>query len=154
MPLPYNRWTDEQIASRNVSSEGDYPFTIIGAVLKKTKPGYDANGQPKKIYDMLEVDFEFIDLNGVVKKQKDWIVFIENMDWKLRHLANTTGLLELYDDDVLDESHLLKAKGVFTLGLKEMTDRDGQTKKVNFVKDYVKKSTSPASGFIDDDISL
>lgn len=157
MALPYKKWTDEEIKDRNIVAEGRYPFEIISAILKKTKPGFDKDGQPKAIHDMLEVDFQFWDLDGVVRKTKDWIVFIEGMDWKLRHLANATDTLELYDNDALEAHHLGKKKGMFDMGIKEMTGNDGVKKKVNFIKDYVKKTVAEVANsakFVDDDIPL
>ncbi len=153
MPLPYNKWTDEQITNRNVSDEGDYPFKILNAVQKTTKQKYK-DGKPLPCHQMLVIDFEFHDLDGVVKKAKDWIVFIENMDWKLRHLCNTTGLLDLYDNEVLEANDLINKAGVFTLGVKEMQDQNGETKKVNFVKDYVKKAESAPSDDFQDDVDI
>jgi hypothetical protein len=158
MVLPYKKWTEEEVEGRNASDAGDYPFKIVGAIQKSTKGGVDRNGQQKQIHQMLEIDLEFHDINGVVKKQKDWIVFVENMDWKLRHLANACGLLDVYEDDRLEDAHLRGKTGVLTLGIKEV-ERDGQKNKMNFVKDYVKKSASSSTppvtdGFYNDDVTL
>lgn len=146
MVLPYNKWTDEQIKNRNVVPDGDYSFRIKKVELKKSKGGFDKDGNPKPIYDMLELEFDFHDETGVVHSLRDWIVFSEGMDWKLRHLANTTGLLERYDDDTLDVPHLRDKTGVFTLSSKEFDSKEGK-KRGNYVKDYVKKpdSSQPAS---------
>ena len=141
MALPYKKWTDDEIASRNVVDDGEHPFTILTAVQKPTKGGKDKHGNVKPIHQMLELEFEFYDINGQVKKCKDWIVFMDNMDWKLRHLANTTGMLDKYDNDDLFAEDLRNAKGVFTIGTKEMVKDDGTKQKVNFVKDYVKKNS-------------
>src|ERR1700678_2827816 len=99
MALPYRKWTEEQVKSRNISNEGEYPFTVVEANRKKTKGGLDNKGQQKDIHPMLELLLEFHDQNGVVKKQRDWIVFCEGMDWKMRPLADTLGLIELYEND-------------------------------------------------------
>jgi hypothetical protein len=150
MALPYRKWTEDDIKNRNVAEEGDYPFKILNAVLKDTAPGTDKDGKPKAINKMLEIDLEFHDDQGVVKKQKDWIVFIEGMDWKLRHLANTTGLLNLYETDELDARHLCGKSGMFSLGIRE-SEYKGEKRKQNFVKDYVKKSDAPAQDVHFDD---
>ena len=154
MALAYNLWTEEDIKNRNCVDDGDYPFEIIALTKKKTQPGVDKNGDPKPIRDMLEIEFNFHDKNGVVRKQKDWIVFMEGMDWKLRHLAHTTNTLELYEAQELDEKHLLGKKGIFSLASKDFKDSNGETRKVNFVKDYVKKNTTfkNSETFLDDDI--
>ena len=142
MALPYKKWTDDEIKERNITDEGNYPFKIIEAIQKKTKGGFDKNGEQKEIHDMLEMDFEFTDTNGMVKKQRDWIVFSEGMDWKLRHLANAIGVLNFYDNQQLESHHLKNKTGIFSLGIKEFTGNNGEKKKINFVKDYVKKSAA------------
>lgn len=141
MALPYKKWTEQDILDRNVSPEGDYKFLVIDAVMKKTKPAYDKDGKAKIIHDMLELNLEFSDANGVLKKQKDWIVFIEGMDWKLRHLASATGTLNFYDNDELDCHHLKGKRGSFTLGIRD-GEYNGEKRKQNFVKDYIKKDVS------------
>jgi hypothetical protein len=155
MALAYNLWSEEDIKNRNIVPDGDYPFEIIALTKKKTKAGKDKNGIDKTIYDMLEIDFSFWDANGTVRKQRDWFVFMEGMDWKLRHLANTTDTLEFYESHELDTHHLLHKKGIFNLGSKEMIGSDGLTRKVNFVKDYVKKELSKQDqSFLDDDVPM
>jgi hypothetical protein len=139
MALPYRKWTEEDIKTRNICEEGDYPFRIVNAVIKDTQPGTDKNGQPKLINKMLEIDIEFTDHNGQVRKQKDWIVFIEGMDWKLRHLADSTGLIEFYELGDLDCHHLMKKIGNLSLGIRE-SEYKGEKRKQNFVKDYIKKT--------------
>lgn len=155
MALPYKKWTEEQIKTRNISGEGEYPFTVIEATLKKTKGGLDDKGQAKDVYPMLELQMEFHDQNGVVKKQRDWIVFCKGMDWKMRHLADTLGLIELYEGDILDWHHLKNKTGVFSLGIRE-EKYNGEQRKINFVKDYINKKPhqSADNSFLNDDIPL
>lgn len=141
MALPYKVWTDEEVKSRNVIEDGSYPFKIKSAILKKTQSGIDKNGVIKPIRDMLEVEFEFFNINGNIRNIKDWIVFVETMDWKLRHLARALGLLDLYESKTLEPYHLSGKSGTFTLGSKEMVDRDGNKKKVNYIKDYIELVT-------------
>ena len=157
MALPYKKWTEDEIKLRNISGEGEYPFTVVEAVLKKTKGGLDSKGQPKNIHPMLELVLEFHDQNGQVKKQRDWIVFCEGMDWKMRHLADTLGIIELYDNDLLDTDHLPRKHGVLSLGIRE-DEYQGEKRKANFVKDYVKKepagNPAASNAFLNDDIPL
>ena len=154
MALPYRKWTEEDIKNRNVSVEGDYPFTIIEVVVGKTKGKLDNNGNLINVHPMLTLTEEYHDQNGVVKKQKDWIVMDGNMDWKLRHLADSTNLLELYENGSLDAHHLMRKQGIFKLGVKD-SEYQGEPCKQNFVKDYVKKASMPSgndSSFLNDDI--
>jgi hypothetical protein len=154
MALSYNIWTEEQVKNRNNVPNGDYPFEIVGIAQKKTQPGVDKNGDPKPIRDMLEIDFEFMDMNGVIRKIKDWIVFMDGMDWKLRHLASTTGNIELYENKALEIHHFLRKKGVFTLGTRIFKDKNNNEKTTNNIIDYVKKevATKQDNSFLDDDI--
>jgi hypothetical protein len=153
MALPYRKWTEDEIRDRNVVPDGEYKFKIISVVLKKSQPGYDKNGNPKEIKDMLEIEFEFVDFNGVIRQIRDWIVFTDNMDWKLRHLADTTGTLEFYDSDSLETRHLDKKTGVFLLGSRE-NEYKGEKRKQNVVKDYVKRAISQQDEKFDDDITF
>jgi hypothetical protein len=149
MALPYKVWTDEDIKNRNVVDEGNYPFTILSVERKRTKVKLDDKGQAKPTYEMLQIEYQFHDKNGTGKTIRDWIVFMDGMDWKFRHLANTTGLLALYEAKTLDCQHLIGKQGVFALGIEETT-YEGKTRKQNFVMDYVKKE----SDFLADDIPL
>lgn len=152
--LPYKKWTEDDIKNRNISIEGEYAFKIKEANLKDTKPKLDNHGQQKPTSKMLEVKMEFHDGNGVVKNLTDWIVFTDGMDWKLRHLARTCGLLELYDNDALDSNHLIGKCGVLLLGIRE-GEYKGEKQKQNFIKDYVDaKPVTKGADFIDDDIPL
>jgi hypothetical protein len=145
MALPYKKWSEDDVKNRNVVEAGDYKFRVVGAMRKRTKSG--AN-------EMLEIDLEFTDNNGVVKKLRDWIVFMDGMDWKLRHLANTTGLLEMYEDGSLDDYHFKNKIGIVKLGTKD-DEYEGEKRKINFVKDYVKQEDMAAQAdksSLDDDI--
>lgn len=153
MALPYRVWTEEDVKNRNVVEKGDYPFKILNITKKRTRVKLDDHGQPLPNYEMWEIDFEFHDRNGVVKKIKDWIVFCDGMDWKLRHLAKSTNQLKLYEAQQLDATHLVNQLGVFTLGIKD-GEYNGEPTKQNFIKDYIKKEdmVAPDNSFLDDDI--
>ena len=162
MALPYNKWSDDEIKNRNITDDGQYPFTVINSVLKQTKVQFDENGKAKPTHPMLELELEFHDINGVIKKQRDWIVFCEGMDWKLRHLAATAGLINLYDEDKLEAFHLKGKNGVLHLGIKD-SEYKGEKRKQNYVKDYIKpdketvnnhKKSDNSNDFIDDDINF
>lgn len=136
MPLPYNVWTEQQIKDRNISPDGMYNFEIVNAVQKPTKQKYDNDGNPKPIHQMLEIEFIFVDQNGMNKQLTDWIVFMEGMDWKLSHLAQSVGLFDLYDMKQLEAYHLKGKRGAFHLGVKESV-YNGEERRQNYVKDYV-----------------
>jgi hypothetical protein len=149
--MTYKVWTEEEIKNRNVVEDGDYPFKIMSVTKKRTKVKLDDQGKALPTYEMWELELEFHDRNGVVKKIKDWVIFCEGMDWKLRHLANTTGQLELYEAHQLAPHHLQGKLGVFSLGSKD-SEYNGEKRKQNFIKDYVKKEVMQDNSSLDDDI--
>jgi hypothetical protein len=131
-------WSEDDVKNRNIVEEGDYPFEILSAIKRKTN-SKDKDGNPKPVHDMLELDYSFYDSNGVVKKIKDWVVFMEGMDWKLRHIAEAIGKLDMYEERVLDIEHLIKGKGIFKIAIKTDTYK-GEERKINYIKDYVRIS--------------
>ena len=137
MSLAYNLWTEEEVENRNVLPDGDYKFLINDIISKKTKGGLDKEGNEKPIRDMVEIDISIM-YNGQQRNIKDWIVFMREMDWKFRHLADTTGLISLYESRQLDCVHLKNKGGTLKLGSKDMIMQDGTSKKINYVKDYIK----------------
>ena len=149
--LNYHLWTEEDFKNRGLIDDGIYKFQIKRIIKKKTRSGIDKNGNDKPIYDMIEIDFDFWDNQGSIRKIKDWITFIEGMDWKLRCIADTTGKLDLYEERTLDDYHLIDLIGYFKLSNKEIEEKDGTKRKINFVKDYIKRSSSNSES-IDTDI--
>ncbi len=154
--MKYSRMSEDQDRNRNALPKGDYPFIIKAVEDKPTKSGR---------YNMLVLDLEIHLDNGRTKKQKDWVVYdMEEMAWKLRHLAATTGLLAEYESEVLAPEDLLEKHGVVRLTTQEFTDSDGEITTSNAVKDYVKpgeargvapiKSGLPEDAPFNDDIPL
>ena len=123
--MSYRVWSEEEIANRNLIAEGDYLFSCLNCVEKRTKSD-DAV--------MWEIDLLIKDMNGVEKKLKDWIVFMEGLDWKLRHLARTTGLIEMYESGAMKPTSLIGKRGYLKLG-KRINNKTGQL--VNNVMDYL-----------------
>jgi len=86
--LRYPVMTREEDETRNVLPKGNYPFTVKSVELQKTKSG---------AYDMLVV--ELLINKGLIIK--DWVVFMDEMKWKLRHFAATCGLIDKYEAQTL-----------------------------------------------------
>jgi hypothetical protein len=150
MALRYTRITEEQDQLRNILPKGEYAFVVKSIIEKKTKSGS---------YDMLEVELGALSEEGREVTIKDWIVLMEEMGWKLRHFAATCGILDRYDDEILEAKDFLGKNGVVKLSIAEY-EKDGEMRKINRVADYVKPGkASPASqaapnDFVDDDIPL
>lgn len=149
--MKYSRFSEDQERKRNQERQplpkGDYPFIIKAVEDKPTKSGR---------YNMLVLDLELHLDDGRTKKQKDWVVYdMEEMAWKLRHLAATTGLLEEYESNTLTPGDLLEKHGVARLTTQEYADSDGELTISNAVKDYVKpgeaKGVSPIKSGLPED---
>jgi hypothetical protein len=137
--LQYKVWTEQEIETKNLVLDGEYGFLINNTEVKDTKGKLDERGQLKEVYKMLVIDYEFYLEDGQIRKITDWIVFMEGMDWKLRHLAKTTGLIDIYESKTLSHLNLRHKKGFFTIGTKDSKDK---TKKINFIKDYIVKNNN------------
>ncbi len=150
MALAYRRLSEEEDKMRNLFEKGEYAFSIKKI---EEKPCKDPANQ------MLVLDIEVMNDSGRVLKVRDWVMLtIENMEWKLRHLCATTGLLDKYEAGTLNAQDFLNKHGVAKLVIDEY-EKDGEAVKTNRVADYVKPkagaSSKPANGgFIDDDIPL
>jgi hypothetical protein len=141
----YPKITEEQDQMRNLIDAGEYIAHIDNATEKKTK-----NGK----YDMIELELEVHDMSGRPRKLRDWIVFMDEMSWKLRHAAKSAGLIEKYDNDTLIDKDFIGTRVVIKVGIK-----DGDKGKMNNVIDYLpsdnvanapKKSEGLGSEFFDD----
>ncbi len=149
MALAYKVLTEEQDKMRNLVPAGQYAFLITKVEEKRTK-----NGK----YDMLELSLSLWDIDGRERKLRDWVVLMDEMDWKLRHLAATCGLLDRYEDQLLEARDFMDKKGVVKIGLKDSQNEFGEMIKTNSVVDYIKPSLNavaanaahPAEPFNDD----
>lgn len=154
MGLAYRRITEEQDKLRNIFPKGEYPFHV-----KSIKEDFCKN----KVNKMLIVEINVMNENGRQITVKDWIMLdMEEMEWKLRHFAATCGLLDRYEEDMLEERDFLGKNGVAKLSIAEY-EKDEELVKINRVADYIKpknheskpvKKSESSNDFIDDDISF
>lgn len=148
MTLPYKKLTDEEDKMRNVLAKGEYPFSIISVEFKRTKDGLN---------QMLALELIVLDINGREKKIKDWVVFMDDMMWKFKHLCETCGLMDKYANDLVQAKDFLGKNGVVKLSVADY-EKDGDTMKVNKVVDYIKPNKLKAvaqnnsNDFVDDEI--
>ncbi len=157
MALNYRTFSEDDINSMKILAQGDYQFYIDSVKEMKSAGGIDKNGNPKKIYDMLELSLKIVTDRGE-RQVRDWIMIIQDdepLAFKLRHLASTCGLIEKYDSGMLDARDFMGKHGTARIGQKEYTDKYGEVKKLNNVLDYVKASQSKAEiDEFNDDIPL
>lgn len=135
MSLGYKRITEEQDQLRNVFPKGEYKFLVENVEEKLCKNG---------INKMLVVGLLLLN-EGRVLKITDWIMLdMENFEYKLRHFADTCGLLDKYDSDTLEANHFLGREGVAKVSISEY-EKDGETIKTNKINDYAKQNLSKAN---------
>lgn len=148
MALPYTRMTDEEDKMRLVLPAGEYPFAILSVEQKKTKAGDN---------EMLCLELIAFDINGRERKVKDWVVFMDSFMWKFKHLCETCGLKDKYDENLVEAKDFLGKHGIVKLSVADY-EKNGDIMKVNKVVDYVttnKLNTvaqNSSNDFKDDDI--
>ncbi len=128
MALRYKRISESEDSMRNVLDKGEYPFLIKSVEETRTKSG---------IYDMLVIEISVMDSTGREHTIKDWVVFMDEMAWKFRHLCSTCGLIDRYESDSIEAKDLEGKHGVVRLSIADY-EKEGETRKVNRVADYVK----------------
>lgn len=158
MALNYRALTEEDISRLSILPAGEHEFYISQVEQKKSKGGLDKNGQPKKIYDMLELKLKVFNEMGNERQITDWVLIVDSEDsmgFKLRHLAATCNLLDKYESNTLDARDFPGKHGVVKIGVRDYVNEYGEKKKSNSVIDYVKplkQEPKATNDFVDDDI--
>jgi len=106
--------------------KGDYDFEVTEAIEKTSKSGNPMIQVRLKVFH--EDSFRFV---------TDYLM--EKMAFKLRHFAESVGLLEEYNAGQFDASNLVGASGVVKL---EIEPAKGQFSAKNSVKDYAVRGGS------------
>jgi hypothetical protein len=127
MPLNYTPRKEEEIWDRLLLEDGIYKIKIKNAIEKKNK-----NNE-----DMLEIHLDIFRENGTYKSQRDWIVGNDDWAWKLRHLSNSCGLIDIYEEGKLEASDLYNKIAYAKIGRRKRVLDDGSIRNENFIKDYV-----------------
>lgn len=155
----YDVLTEEQAMKERYQllNDGDYPATI-----KKIEPKTSSNGN-----NMYEVDLDVYDVNGSTHQIRDYWVFSRNMTWKVRHAANSCGLIHEYENKTFSPD-IIKNKNcivsIRTQEGKEIPFEKLQGKPIgtkyptkNIVEDYIKSDKNDIKHFsrnsIDNEIS-
>jgi hypothetical protein len=144
MSLGYNRITEEQDKMRNIFDKGEYHFTVDSAEEKPCKNG---------INKMLVVTLILTNENRTLKVT-DWIMLdMENFEFKLRHFADTCGLIGEYDANLLEAKDFIGKSGIAKVYISEY-EKDNEIIKTNRISDYVKrnKTVLQQDDFINDDV--
>lgn len=119
--------TEQQVQEDGLLVAAIYDFEVIGAEDTTSKSGNDM-----AIAKLLIVDNE-----GKSHKITDYLVAIESMAYKIRHFADSIGLLPLYEKGDLPASMMIGRTGRCKIIITPA--KDGYRAK-NTVSDYVKSS--------------
>lgn len=131
--------SEEEFKSRNLIDPGTYDFVIFDATEKVSKN----SGDP-----MIELILKVTDMNRRVHTLYDYLMDKEPMDYKIRHLYESLGLISKYDSGNIDASDLHNKKGKVQIIIQK--DKKGIYSDKNSVKDYIVSKCSAADPFNDD----
>jgi len=110
-------------------SEGDYPFTVVGAV----------NAVSTKNNDMINLELS-VDTVGRVIKVYDRLVFTDRALGFIKGFCLATGLTKHWDNGSLEAEDCLGAEGLVHLELGEKKDDGKQYMEVGY---YLKQGEKP-----------
>lgn len=145
MALSYQHFTEEEDKMRNLIPDGKYRAQIKNVVLDKTKPGYDRDGKPKEIKDMLVFDLLVHDANGIPRMRKDWLLLEGQMAWKLRHAAKSAGVFEQYENKTLHQSMFANKWVMVEVKIKKGKDQNHNEVLRDSIVDYLEQTQDNAA---------
>lgn len=100
--------TEKEIVELNLLPKGWYPFTIAKAEEKLSKKGNE----------MIEVNLKVYRDNGF-SFVRDWLMDTDLGAGKLRHCAETCGVLKDYESGELDADSLIEKEGYVKIGVQK-----------------------------------
>lgn len=119
--------TEKELSSINLFEPGTCAFEIIEAFQKNSK-----NGNP-----MIELKIRIWDKNGREKIISDYLVVIPEMEFKIKHFCDATGLEDKYNSGTLEDIDCVNKNGQLKLTITK--DKSGKYPDKNTVLDYIKK---------------
>lgn len=125
--------TEKEIALQNLLPKGWYPMTIGEAEEKKSKKGNEMIVLNVKVYK--EEGFIFV---------KDYLMDTEFGAGKLRHCAETCGLLLAYESGELNAEDMQHCEGFVKIGVEK--SKDDQYPDKNKIIEYRKEKPVPKGG--------
>lgn len=130
MPLAFKPKTENELTA--LATVGQYEFQVLEAEDRESK-----SGNPM-IYLKLGV------FNGDAMRWHISDYLVTAMEAKLRHFADTTGLLARYESGQLAAQDCVGRAGRVKLGIEQ--DKEGKYPDKNVVKDYVLRPAKPLPG--------
>lgn len=135
----------EHEASSQASAFRNWPRGIYDFEVERAFDKVSATGN-----DMIELVLKVYNKEGHSRLVYDYLVASEATAYKLRHFANTTGMLKQYEAGELAAEDCIGKSGQCQLYVKK--DKKGQYPDKNAVSDYVPKVAGLAQSMPDDDL--
>lgn len=117
--------TEEEIAVANLLIGGDYPFEVVNAEEQTSKAGND----------MVKLRLNVINAEDRGHTIFDYLVGTEGAAYKLRHFAESVGLLAEYERGEMTADQMVGRSGTCQVGIQK--DKSGQYPDKNVIRDYV-----------------
>jgi hypothetical protein len=133
--------TEKQVQEMNLRSPGEYDFLVVSAEDKLSSKGNE----------MAVVKLQMEDSEGRNFTITDYLVSIDSMAYKVRHFAESVGLLAEYEKGDLPATYMEGRTGKCKVGVKPA---EGQYSAKNIVTDYIGTGATeaPAKQLEDDEI--
>lgn len=122
--------TAQEIDEAGLLDPGLYDFEVMEATDKESKAGND----------MVELALRIEDPSGRGFKVLDWLVATDGGAYKVRHFAESTGLLAEYEKGDMPAGVMVGKTGRCKLSIKPA---EGQYRAKNAVADYVGGAVEP-----------
>jgi hypothetical protein len=118
--------SDSELNNMNLIDPGIYPFEIVSASDKLSRNGNE----------MIEIKLKIWDSKGCEKIIFDYL--LEAMSYKLKHFAESTGLIEEYEKGELIADDCIGKQGILELIIQKGKQKPdgGFYQDKNSVKDY------------------
>lgn len=132
--------TEAEIQAMNLRNPGEYDFLVVDAIEKRSSKGND----------MVELKLQMEDSEGRQFTLFDYLVSIDSMAYKLRHFAETTGLIAEYEKGDMAAEYMQGRTGKCKVGTQPAK---APYPAKNIVTDYVGTgATEPVKQLVDDEI--
>lgn len=134
--------TEEELSAINLLEPGEGLFEVIQAIQKTSKSGNN----------MIEMKLRAWDKNGKEKIIHDYLVNIPELEFKIKHFCESTGMIEKYQQGKFTDIDCVGKTGKLKLIIKK--DKTGDYADKNSVADYIKTDSFNTSenNFINDDL--
>lgn len=132
MSLSFQPKSEKEIREAQLAPDGDYDFEVL-----KSEDATSKSGNP-----MIRLKLGIYNGDAMRWHVSDYLVAA--MEAKLRHFADTTGLLARYESGQMSAQDCTGRAGRCRLAVEE--DKEGKYPDKNTVKDYIVRPAKPLPG--------